>query len=131
VVPFIHPLLLRKRRGKRSYVNATTIVSEENDDDTKPARRFRPGTVALREIRRLQKTSNSLILPKTVFEKQIRTIISNTKIAQNAIPYLQYVLEQYLIDYLQGVNKLAVHANRTKLHISDFTLFTDLKIQIS
>lgn len=135
VVPFIYPLLLKRRKGKRSYTanNFTTNISEEKDDEEKEEakipRRFRPGTVALREIRRLQKTSNSLILPKAVFEKQIRTILPNTKIAQNAIPYLQYVLEQYLIEYLQGVNKLAIHANRTKLHISDFTLFTDLKIQ--
>lgn len=143
VVPYIHPLLLRKRKGRRTYYisganNYTTVVSEEEEkeeknelkENVKPTRRFRPGTVALREIRRLQKTSNSLILPKTLFEKQIRTILPNTKIAQNTIPYLQYLMEQYLIEYLQGVNKLAVHAGRTKLHMSDFTLFTDLKVRI-
>ena len=50
--------------------------------------RFRPGTVSIREIKKLQKGSNCLILAKFPFEKLIRSILynisgKNIKISKN------------------------------------------------
>mmetsp|Transcript_11867 Transcript_11867/g.20076 ORF Transcript_11867/g.20076 Transcript_11867/m.20076 type:complete len:84 (-) Transcript_11867:365-616(-) len=43
------------------------------DDEMKMKRRNRPGTVALREIKRYQKT-NKLLLPRAPFQRLVRDI---------------------------------------------------------
>lgn len=48
-------------------------ASQKSDNGEKGKRRFRPGTVALREIKRYQKSTN-LLLPRASFQRVVRSI---------------------------------------------------------
>ena len=93
---------------------------------------FRPGTVAVREIRKFQKTNNSLILAKLPFQQLVRKKLqellpenNNIKISKEVFVILQYYIEEKLVDILHDSNYCAMHAGRIKiLPIDlDFTMF--------
>ena len=125
VIPYIHPSLLIKKNRKKLAKKV-----QVNDVDKKK-HRFRPGTVALREIRRFQKMSNCLTFAKFPFEKFVRNIVSihhkgekdiNMKISKDVFIVLQYFIEQQLIVLLQNANFAAIHAGRVKLMPIDIEL---------
>ena len=110
VIPFIHPILLKKNKNNKTLKN------------TKNQHRFRPGTVAIRDIKKYQKLSSNLILAKSSFEKIVRNIFlqnSNTeniiKISKNVFIIIQYYIEQYIVKLLYNSNFLAIHSNRVKV----------------
>jgi len=110
VIPFIHPSLLKKNKKIKTLKNI------------KNQHRFRPGTVAIRDIKKYQKLSDNLILAKSSFEKIIRSIFlqnsendSNIKISKNVFTIIQYYIEQYIVKLLYNSNFLAIHSNRVKL----------------
>lgn len=130
VIPSIHQSLLMKkpRKKKKSQFMALTPA-------VKKPHRFRPGTVALREIRKFQKISNCLIFAKHPFERFTRSIIKrykpNMKIAKNVFVILQYYIEQYIVSILRDSGSAAIHCGRVKLMPSDINFICDLrKIQI-
>ena len=70
-------MLANKAARKTAYAiseNATTI----NHASIKKPHRFRPGTVALREIRKFQK-STELLIRKLPFQRVVREIASEYK----------------------------------------------------
>ena len=82
----------------------------------KPARKHRwhPGTVALREVRKLQKTTDS-ILAKAPFIRLVREIAADFKDevrftggAQGALAALQTASEDYIIDLFEKANNVAI-----------------------
>ena len=122
VVPQIHEsLLVKKPRKKKKKV----------DGDKKKTHRFRPGTVSIREIKKLQKVSNSLTLAKFPFERSVRSIVKtyrdNMKISKDVFIILQYYIEQAVIDFLRDANNAAIHANRVKLMASDLLFIHKLR----
>ena len=96
----------------------------------KHAHRFHPGTVALREIRRLQRTTESLI-PRAPFRRLIREIM----IAQNqelrmqlsAAEAVQEASETYLTSLLGDANLCAIHARRVTIMPKDIALARRLR----
>ena len=135
VVPFIHPkLLIKKPRKKKSKLKS------QNNDNTEPKKhRYKPGTVALRDIKKLQKVYNNLILAKSPFEKMLRERFnksgSDSKISKTVFLILQYYLESYLIDIIRQGNFAALHAGRVKLLPEDINFVLaidnrDLPLQI-
>lgn len=121
VVPFIHPSLLVKRIRKK-VVNRDEKKNEEKTDVKK--HRFRPGTVAIREIRSLQKSSDCVTFAKIPFERCVRKIISEKcklpiKISKDAFLVLQYFIEQKMISLLRQANFASIHAGRLKLIPAD------------
>jgi histone H3/H4 len=123
VVPYIHPTLFAKKPRK------TTTKTQKNDDEKKK-HRFRPGTVALREIKRYQKSSNCLTLAKFPFQKLVRDSVikymgdeagSNIKISKDVFIIIQYFIEQIVIDILHNANFAAIHSGRIKLMPNDIT----------
>ena len=79
----------------------------------KKKRRFRPGTVALREIRRYQK-STELLIRRTPFQGVIyeimRGIRNDLRIQAVAIKGLQEAAETYLVGLFEDSNLCAIHA---------------------
>ena len=130
VIPFIHQVLITKKpRKKRKMTDVTP-------SDVKKPHRFRPGTVALREIKKYQKTSNCLIFAKFPFERFVRNIVNvhnpNMKISKDVFIILQYFIEQYTVNILKDANNAAIHAGRVKLMHIDISFICDLyKIPIS
>ena len=91
----------------------------------KKARRFRPGTVALREIRRYQKTTDFLI-PKLPFQRLVREIAtefkSDLRFQAMAVAALQEAAEAYMVGLYEDANLCAIHAHRVTCMPRDIQL---------
>jgi histone H3 len=92
----------------------------------KNPRRFRPGTVALREIRKYQK-STELLIRKAPFQRLVREIAQdffgqNLRFQSSAIAALQEASEAYLIGVFEDTNLCAIHAKRVTIMPKDMQL---------
>ena len=103
----------------------------------KKPHRYRPGTVALREIRRYQKTTN-LLIPKICYQRFLREISSDpNKCSQrsdgpfrwqgSAILATQTVAEDYLTVQLKDANVCALHSKRVTVMPKDIQLVRRIK----
>ena len=88
-------------------------------------RRYRPGTVALREIRRYQK-STDLLIRKAPFQRLVREIAQEFKtdlrFQSTAVLALQEAAESYLISLFEDTNLCALHAKRVTIMAKDMQL---------
>jgi len=91
----------------------------------KKPHRYRPGTVALREIRRYQK-STELLLRKLPFQRLVREIAqdfkSDLRFQSSAIMALQEASEAYLVGLFEDTNLCAIHAKRVTIFPKDIQL---------
>ena len=90
-------------------------------------RRFRPGTVALREIRKYQK-STELLIRKIPFQRLVREIVhkmkgKDYKFQSTALLALQEASEQFLVNMFDQCNDIAIHGKRTTLMVKDIQLW--------
>ncbi|GAB4848752.1 Alpha-glucosides permease mph3 [Ancistrocladus abbreviatus] len=87
--------------------------------------RFRPGTVALREIRKYQKSTDPLIR-KLPFQRLVREIAQDFKVdlrfQSHAIFALQEAAEAYLVALFEDTNLCAIHAKRVTIMPKDVQL---------
>ena len=87
----------------------------------KKPHRYKPGTVALREIRRYQK-STELLIRKLPFQRLVREIgqdfESDLRFQSSAIGALQESTEAYLICLFEDANHCAIHAKRVTIRAS-------------
>ena len=87
--------------------------------------RYRPGTVALREIRRYQKSTHFLLC-KLPFQRLVREIAqdfkSDLRFQSFAIAALQEAAEAYLVHLLEDANLCAIHAKRVTIFPKDLQL---------
>ncbi|KAG7224654.1 hypothetical protein INR49_011407 [Caranx melampygus] len=85
---------------------------------------FRPGTVALREIRRYQK-STELLIRKLPFQRLVREIAQDFKtdlrFQSAAIGALQEASEAYLVGLFEDTNLCAIHAKRVTIMPKDIS----------
>jgi histone H3 len=91
----------------------------------KKPHRFRPGTVALREIRKFQK-STELLLRKLPFQRLVREIAQDYKadlrFQSTAVLALQEAAEAYLTSLFEDTNLCAIHAKRVTIMPKDIQL---------
>lgn len=91
----------------------------------KKPHRYRPGTVALREIRRYQK-STDLLMRKLPFQRLVREVASDFKndlrFQLTALLALQEASEYYLVKIFEEANLCAIHAKRVTIMPKDMTL---------
>ena len=87
--------------------------------------RRRPGVVALKEIRKYQKSTN-LLIPKLPFTRLAREVLFKFKVdfrwAVTGVAALQEAAEAYLAGLFQDANLCAIHATRTTLMPKDLHL---------
>ena len=94
--------------------------------------RFRPGTVALKEIRRYQK-STELLIRKLPFQQLVQEISGDHKVITSplcgkvrfqtlAIKALQEASEAYLVGLFEDTNLCAIHAKRVTIMPKDIQL---------
>ncbi|KYO47344.1 hypothetical protein Y1Q_0013172 [Alligator mississippiensis] len=95
--------------------------------------RYRPGTVALREIRRYQK-STELLIRKLPFQRLVREIAQDFKtdlrFQSAAIGALQEASEAYLVGLFEDTNLCAIHAKRVTIMPKDIQLARPLREKI-
>jgi histone H3 len=85
------------------------------DSPIKKKRRYRAGTVALREIRKYQRTTDNLIL-RLPFKKLVKEILQDYKddflVSKEAFSCLQESAEMFLVNLLEDTQLAAIHAKR-------------------
>ena len=91
----------------------------------KKAHRYRPGTVAIREIRKYQK-STELLIRKLPFQRLVREIAQDFKtdlrFQGSAVLALQEASEAYLVGLFEDTNLCAIHAKRVTIMPKDIQL---------
>ena len=120
--------------GKAPRKQLAQKASRKNAPATggvKKAHRYRPGTVALREIRRYQK-STDLLIPKASFQRLVKEILLDKqkdvqRIQATAVDLLQEAVEQFMVETFDNSNHCAIHAERTTLMIKDIQLAQKIK----
>lgn len=88
-------------------------------------RRFRPGTVALREIRRFQK-STDLLICRRPFRNLVREILytfkSDIYVQSSSFLAIQEAAESYMVGLFEDANLCAIHAKRVTIMPKDIQL---------
>lgn len=96
-----------------------------DSQSSKKVHRFRPGTVALREIRKYQKSAE-LLLRKLPFARLVRQVAAgfrgDLRFQSSAIAALQEASEAYLVSLFEDSNLCAIHANRVTIMNRDILL---------
>ena len=91
----------------------------------KKPHRYRPGTVALREIRKYQK-STELLIRKAPFQRLVKEIAidfkSDLRMQSTALLALQEASEAYLIKLFEDTNECALHGKRVTILPKDMQL---------
>ncbi|ODM92242.1 histone H3.3 [Orchesella cincta] len=124
----------RKSTGGKSPGLVKHIVSKKQNaktaapEDTVEKRRyrFRPGTVALRQIRRYQK-STEMLIPKLSFQRLVREVVAAFKRQEFrfqvlALEALQEASEAYITGLFEVTNLCAIHARRVTIMPKDIQL---------
>ena len=132
------PLKAKKSKGKKTTPKIGNggmgKQPRKGTDGEKPPKltggvkkphRYRPGTVALREIRRYQK-STELLIRKLPFQRLVREIAQDFKtdlrFQGTAILALQEAAEAYLVGLFEDTNLCAIHAKRITIMPKDIQL---------
>jgi len=100
----------------------------------KKPHRYRPGTVALREIRRYQKSIDRLI-QGAPFRRLVREVANDfvatgeqpLRFKRSALDALQEASEAYLVSLFEDTNLLAIHAKRVTIQQKDMRLAKRLR----
>lgn len=105
------------RKNKRLVADAVGGIKKPH--------KFLPGTVALREIRRYQKTTE-LLIRKLPFQRLVREIAQDFKtdlrFQAAAVAALQESAEAYLVGIFEDANLCAIHAKRVTIMPKDVAL---------
>jgi len=91
----------------------------------KKPHRYRTGTVALREIKRYQ-VSTELLLRGAPFMRLVREIAqefkSDLRFSSESFSVLQAALEAFLVSRFENSNLCAIHAKRVTVMVKDMQL---------
>ena len=134
---FFHVLKRNMARTKQTARKSTGGKAPRKQLATKAARktpvaggikkphRYRPGTVALREIRRYQK-STELLIRKLPFQRLVRELAQDFKtdlrFQGSAVLAIQEATEAYLVGLFEDTNLAAIHARRVTIQPKDIQL---------
>ena len=94
------------------------------------ARRFRPGTVALRQIRKYQ-SSTELLIRKLSFQRLVKEVVyqlfqEQYRFQSTALLALQEASEDFLVRMFEAVNHITIHAKRQTIMAKDLYLWARL-----
>ena len=117
----------KKSAGKRSGLKDSKVAKPNPPKSTK--RRYRPGTVALREIRKYQKSCD-LLIPKAPFQRVVKEIAqqfrledgSTCRFQSTAVDALQEASEAFVTSVFEDANLCCIHAKRVTVMPKDIQL---------
>lgn len=110
---------------RKQLIMKTARKNRLTENKVKKKHRYRPGVIALREIRRYQK-SGDLLIRKMPFQRLVREIAQKFQIdfrfQTSTLLALQEASETYLTDLFENTNLCAVHGKRTTIKSEDMRL---------
>lgn len=121
----------------RSYVKRKKLHTYE--DVEKKRKRRRPGTVAIKQIKHYQRTTD-LLLRLSPFGRLIKEVADTIglndgstgyKWKKTAIEALQYAAEAYLVAMFEDTNKTAIHCKRVTIRPEDMHLVRELRGRVN
>ena len=110
--------------GKAPRKQLATKAAKYSNRIKKPYR-YRPGTVALREIRKFQKSSELLVrkLPFTRLVRELtRELTPSLRYQSSAMEGLQEASEAFCVGMFEDTNLLAIHGGRVTVQAKDIQL---------
>ena len=100
----------------------------KNIAERKKPYRYRPGSKALREIRKYQ-TSTELLIRKLPFQRLVRELARNhprigstVRFSPMALATLQEAVEDHIVRHFQLANEIAINGNRVTVQVKDIQL---------
>ncbi|KAF8621639.1 hypothetical protein AX15_007657 [Amanita polypyramis BW_CC] len=123
----------RKSTGGTAPRRSEPASQARGDEGGRKKRRYRPGTKALKEIRKYQK-STDLLLQKLPFARLVREIAMDMTTDMNeysegglrwqssALLALQEATEAFLVHLFEDANLCAIHAKRVTIMTRDIQL---------
>ncbi|GAA6010110.1 hypothetical protein JCM10207_007563 [Rhodosporidiobolus poonsookiae] len=126
----LHSSQLYHPGGGKGKKAVKTLPGLNKSGMPRKPRRYRPGTVALREIRHYQKHVG-LLIKKAPFQRLVRDIctnmISTMRWQGSALEALQEAAEEYLVHLFEDTNLCALHAKRVTIQPKDMYLARRLR----
>merc|ERR1711874_108367 len=117
----------------RKRFNTKSAKKTINTGGIKKPRRYKPGTVARKEIRKYQK-STDLLIRKLPFQRLVKGIAHEirleTRFQSSAVLALQEAAEAYLVGLLEDSNLCARHARRVTIMDRDINLAKRIRGEI-
>ena len=122
--------------GKKKLEKSPKTPAQKRKSMTGPSRtpgtqrkkqKWRPGTVALREIRQYQRSTN-LLIPKLPFSRLIKELANERsssgglRFQSSALMALQEAAESYIVQLFEDTNLCAIHAKRVTVMPKDMNL---------
>jgi histone H3 len=122
----------KKATGIYKRKKTTKPNIRKSYDANKPPKKhkYRPGTVALREMKHYMK-STDLLIRKLPFQRLVRDIAKDFKtelrFQSSAILALQEAVEAFLVGRFEDSNLCAIHAKRVTIMVKDMQLAKRVK----
>ena len=129
LVPKVPRKTLSQEQARKNVARAAAAAQKNlgnvRTGGLKKPMRYRSGTVALREIRRYQSTTE-LLIRKLPFSRLVREVAQDCKTGlrfqPQAIGALQEAAEAYLVGSFEDTNLCAIHAKRVTIMPKDIQL---------
>ena len=120
---------LATKAARKGAAMAARRATRHTPGAVRKPHRYRPGTVALREIRRYQK-STDLFIRKAPFQRLVRKIAETffingedpLRFQSTALLALHEASEAYLVSLFEDTNSCAIHAKRVTIMPKDMRL---------
>lgn len=118
--------------ARKAFLHGST-PSAAGVGGVKKVHRFKPGTVALREIKKAQKSVKACI-PKAAFDRLVRELVKDNssyfrqyRLQPAAVKALREAAEAKLIEIFEDSQLMAIHAKRTTVQAQDMQKVVRIK----
>tara|TARA_B100000767_G_C19648607_1_gene485698 strand:+ start:552 stop:956 length:405 start_codon:yes stop_codon:yes gene_type:complete len=116
--------------ARKAFLHGST-PSATGVGGVKKVHRFKPGTVALREIKKAQKSVKACI-PKAAFDRLVRELVRDNsfgkyRLQPAAVKALREAAEAKLIEIFEDSQLMAIHAKRTTVQAQDMQKVVRIK----
>lgn len=131
-----YDIIRARPRGKKSNTLKDKIILDDNGNEklVKKIHRFKPGTVARRDVKYQQKNSDKLAIPRLNFKRLVREIcqddaiqITNIRFSPEFIEVFHLFIEDYMVNLIKQAYILAIHAKRETIMPIDIQIVLLLK----
>ena len=122
--------MTRTKLTPRKITGDGKKTKKQGTGEVRKPYRYRPGTVALRQIQQYQK-STELLIRKIPFQRLVREVVyqmnkKDYRIQSTALLALQEASEDFLVRMFDQCNQIAIHGKRTTLMVKDILLWKRL-----
>ena len=114
-----------QREGRKGGAAKGGVKGKSSQEEMKK-RRNRPGTVALREIKKYQKFEDKRVCAKAPLVRRIRETLTSydpdIRISSVSLDMIHEASEAYLTNVLEDAHLCAIHGKRQTLYRKDVSL---------